>query len=87
MIATITLNPSLDEHITVDRLMVEETNRWHRLRRYAAGKGIDVSRAIHEMGGGTELCHRDDVERLLPQIKVWEIPARRGAKVLFSASQ
>ncbi|MFC2056889.1 1-phosphofructokinase [Chloroflexota bacterium] len=53
MIATITLNPSLDEHITVDGLMVEETNRWHRLHRYAAGKGIDVSRAIHEMGGLT----------------------------------
>ncbi len=53
MIATITLNPSLDEHITVDGLMVEETNRWHRLRRYAAGKGIAVSRAIHEMGGLT----------------------------------
>ena len=51
MIATITLNPSLDEHILVNGLMVEETNRWVRLRRYAGGKGIDVSRAIHEMGG------------------------------------
>ena len=51
MIATITLNPSLDEHIVVRGLVVEETNRWHRLRRYAGGKGIDVSRAIHEMGG------------------------------------
>ena len=53
MIATITLNPSLDEHITVHGLVVEETNRWVRLRRYAGGKGIDVSRAIHEMGGQT----------------------------------
>jgi len=51
MIATITLNPSLDEHITVNGLVVEETNRWVKLRRYAGGKGIDVSRAIHEMGG------------------------------------
>ncbi len=42
MIATITLNPCLDEHITVNRLMVEEANRWSKLRRYAGGKGIDV---------------------------------------------
>jgi len=53
MIATITLNPCLDEHITVHGLVVEEANRWSKLRRYAAGKGIDVSRAIHEMGGIT----------------------------------
>lgn len=53
MIATITLNPSLDEHIVVPGLVVEEANRWVRLRRYAGGKGIDVSRAIYEMGGIT----------------------------------
>jgi 6-phosphofructokinase 2 len=53
MIATITLNPSMDEHIMVHGLVVEETNRWVRLHRYAGGKGIDVSRAIHEMGGMT----------------------------------
>jgi len=53
MIATITLNPCLDEHIMVDGLIVDEANRWVGLRRYAGGKGIDVSRAIHEMGGVT----------------------------------
>ena len=53
MIATVTLNPSLDEHIMVDGLVVEETNRWVKLYRYPGGKGIDVSRAIHEMGGMT----------------------------------
>ncbi len=53
MIATITLNPSLDEHIMVHGLVVEETNRWVRRHRYAGGKGIDVSRAINEMGGIT----------------------------------
>ena len=53
MIATVTLNPSLDEHITVNRLVVEEANRWVKLRRYAGGKGIDISRAVHEMGGMT----------------------------------
>jgi 6-phosphofructokinase 2 len=53
LIATITLNPSLDQHITVDGLVVDGTNRWSRLHRYAGGKGIDVSRAIHEMGDRT----------------------------------
>ena len=32
---------------------------------------------------GTELCRRADVARLLPQIKIWEIPTRRRAKVSF----
>jgi 6-phosphofructokinase 2 len=53
LIATITLNPSLDQHITVDGLLVDGPNRWSRLHRYAGGKGIDVSRAIYEMGGRT----------------------------------
>jgi 6-phosphofructokinase 2 len=53
LIATITINPSLDQHITVDGLVVDGTNRWSRLHRYAGGKGIDVSRAIYEMGGRT----------------------------------
>ncbi len=53
MIATITLNPSLDEHIMVPGLVVEEANRWVRRYRYAGGKGIDVSRAVYEMGGIT----------------------------------
>ncbi len=38
MIATVTLNPSLDEHIMVHGLVVEEADRWVELRRYAEGK-------------------------------------------------
>ena len=53
MITTITLNPSLDKRITVDGLKLGDSNRWDSLRSYAGGKGIDVSRAIHEMGGQT----------------------------------
>ncbi len=53
LIATITLNPSLDQHLTVDGLVVDGPNRWSRLHRYAGGKGIDVSRAVHEIGGRT----------------------------------
>ena len=53
MIATITLNPTLDRTISVHGLVLDEANRWTNLRLYAGGKGIDVSRAIHEMGGKT----------------------------------
>jgi 6-phosphofructokinase 2 len=53
MIATITLNPTIDRTITVHGLVLDEANRWTSLRLYAGGKGIDVSRAIHEMGGRT----------------------------------
>jgi len=35
---------------------------------------------------GTELCRRADVERLLPQIEVWNIPAKQRAKAFFTAS-
>ncbi|MFH0768698.1 MAG: 1-phosphofructokinase [Chloroflexota bacterium] len=53
MIATITVNPSLDEDIFVDGLVLDEANRWVKLRNYPGGKGINVSRAVHEMGGLT----------------------------------
>ena len=53
IIATVTLNPSLDRTITVHGLRVDDTNRWTSMRLYAGGKGIDVSRAIHEMRGKT----------------------------------
>jgi len=32
---------------------------------------------------GTELCHRADVERLLPRIKVWEMTPREWAEAGF----
>ena len=52
-IATVTLNPSLDITITVHGLILDDTNRWSNSRIYAGGKGIAVSRAIHEMGERT----------------------------------
>jgi 6-phosphofructokinase 2 len=53
MIATVTLNPSLDKIVTVEELVVDEANRWTSLRQDPGGKGINVSRVIHELGGET----------------------------------
>lgn len=53
MIATITLNPSVDKSVLVNGLVLEETNRGSNYIRYPAGKGINVSRVIHELGGET----------------------------------
>ena len=51
MIYTVTLNPALDRAIVVDNLLPDETTRVHSDTHYAAGKGIDVSRVIRELGG------------------------------------
>jgi len=53
MIATVTLNPSLDKTFTVEGLVLDEANRWTSFRRDAGGKGINVSRVIHELRGKT----------------------------------
>src|SRR4030066_2221667 len=53
MIATVTLNPSLDKIVTVEELVIDEANRWTSFRRDPGGKGINVSRVIHELGGET----------------------------------
>ena len=51
MIYTVTLNPALDRAIVVDRLLKDDTTRVLSESHYAAGKGIDVSRVIRELGG------------------------------------
>ncbi|MFH1845859.1 MAG: 1-phosphofructokinase [bacterium] len=51
MIYTVTLNPALDRAITVESLLADDTTRVIAETAYAAGKGIDVSRVIKELGG------------------------------------
>ena len=51
MIYTVTLNPALDRSIIVERLLEDDTSRAFSETFYPAGKGIDVSRVIRELGG------------------------------------
>ncbi|MBI2884572.1 MAG: 1-phosphofructokinase family hexose kinase [Candidatus Omnitrophica bacterium] len=53
MIVTLTLNPSLDEWVSLERLRFGEPNRALATERYPGGKGINVSRVVHELGGRT----------------------------------
>ncbi len=50
MIYTVTLNPALDRTLYVESLVPGQSTRIKHEARYAGGKGIDVSRALREMG-------------------------------------
>ncbi len=51
MIFTLTMNPCLDRYLYVDELKEDDTVRVKKSSDYPAGKGIDVSRVIRELGG------------------------------------
>lgn len=50
MLYTVTLNPALDRTLYVESLSPGQSTRIRREARYSGGKGIDVSRALLEMG-------------------------------------
>jgi 6-phosphofructokinase 2 len=53
VIATLTMNPSIDQHIFIDRLVKEDAIRARDIRRDPGGKGINVSRVLKELGAPT----------------------------------
>jgi fructose-1-phosphate kinase PfkB-like protein/YHS domain-containing protein len=53
MIGTITVNPSIDHHLFIDKLVKDDAIRARDTRRDPGGKGINVSRVIKELGGAT----------------------------------
>ena len=53
MIATMTLNPSLDGLMELPTRRPGRLNRAAGFARYPGGKGINVSRVVHELGGPT----------------------------------
>lgn len=51
MIYTITLNPAIDRRIILNNFKIDGVNRFNDVREDAGGKGINVSKMIHNLGG------------------------------------
>ncbi len=78
MIATVTLNPSVDKSILVRDLEIGKTNRGEVVRLEAGGKGINVARALKLWGStvfALGLVARGDGQFILDAIGAQGIPA------------
>lgn len=51
MIITVTLNPAIDQIIVIHQFVPGDTNRIQKSRFDPGGKGVNVSRVLHELGG------------------------------------
>lgn len=51
MIITVTMNPAIDKTVEVEALHTGRLNRIKKVEYDAGGKGINVSKTIHELGG------------------------------------
>ncbi|MGO2082627.1 hexose kinase [Vagococcus sp.] len=50
MVLTITLNPSLDISYPIEHLKINDVNRCQEVSKTAGGKGLNVTRVLHQMG-------------------------------------
>jgi 6-phosphofructokinase 2 len=70
-IATLTVNPTVDQNTRVQQVVPERKLRCERPRTEPGGGGVNVSRAIHRLGGDSTLLYLaggltgDMLERLL----------------------
>lgn len=53
MIVTVTMNPAIDKTVEVDLMEKGGLNRINHVELDAGGKGINVSKTIHELGGSS----------------------------------
>ena len=51
MIITVTMNPAIDKTVEIEQLVPNGLNRIRKVEYDAGGKGINVSKTIHELGG------------------------------------
>lgn len=51
MILTVTLNPSIDVSYVLNELKLDQSNRVQNVQKTAGGKGLNVSRVIHQLSG------------------------------------
>ncbi len=54
MILTITMNPAIDKTVEIDQFKLDHVNRISKIRLDAAGKGINVSKMVKQLGGRTK---------------------------------
>ena len=53
MIVTVMMNPAIDKTVEISRLICGGLNRIQKVEYDAGGKGINVSKTIHELGGNS----------------------------------
>lgn len=51
MIITVTMNPAIDKTVEIEQFVCRGLNRIRKVEYDAGGKGINVSKTIHELGG------------------------------------
>lgn len=51
MILTVTMNPSIDISYPLDKFVLDKVNRVKQVTKTPGGKGLNVTRVIHDLGG------------------------------------
>lgn len=77
MIVTLTINPTIDRVISVDRLAFEDRAYINSTRESAGGRGINASCVIHSFGGQTLavlICGGDAGKRLQEHLQCHGLP-------------
>lgn len=78
MIVTVTMNPAIDKTVDVDHLERGGLNRVTHVEQDAGGKGINVSKTIHELGGSsvvTGFIAGNTGKMIQDVMDAWHIPS------------